>query len=212
MQRVIEVALIVVILLGVTFLWRSTVTRSQLTTEHERLAEKVGRLPIRDPSKVHIQAIKTGDPQHFVWRAYFPPNYSYSYTCSSGGGSGSNSEAWEGILRVRVREVNGQPQLYYSLLHGGGLRSFGSAHLTELFKEQPEQWKKLKVEQLAERELVIFAPSEVRTLLQLSLSDELLEKAKQRMSDWEYRQVSLQFETIRIGPQGFPEREAAGSK
>jgi len=212
MQRVIEIALAVAILSGAVFLWRSTTKRSVLTREHERLADKVGRLQIKDPSKIHIQAIKTGDPLHFAWRAYFPPNYRYAYTCSSGGGSGSMDSAWEGILRVRVREVNGQMLLYYRLQQGSGQRSFGSRKFAEFFKEHREQVKELQAEQLGADGLAVFDPSEVKTLIKISLPEELLPEAKKRLNDWEYNQLVPKLEWIRIGPEGFPEREREGAK
>jgi len=111
-----------------------------------------------------------------------------------------------------VREVNGQLQLYYTFLQVSGLRSFGSGKLVEIFKERPNELGKLKVEQLAAKGLEIFDPSEIKTLIKLSLSDELLSEAKRRMKDWEYRNVTPQLEWIRFGPPGFRERETADPK
>ncbi|WP_254507914.1 hypothetical protein [Anatilimnocola floriformis] len=210
MQRIIELALTIVILIGAVFLWRSTSTRSELTREHDRLANKVGRLQIKDPTKIHLLAINTDDPQHFAWRAYFPPNYHYAYSCSSGGGSGSNSSAWEGILRVRVREVNGKTLLSHALLNGSGLRSIGSEPLTKVLKEQPGMTPRLQAEQLGTKGLVMFDTSEVLTLVKLSLSDEALADAKQHLNEWELKQLTPHLERIRIGPPGFPERERDG--
>jgi hypothetical protein len=209
MQRVIEIALVITILVGAVFLWQSSATRSELDREHERLAAKVGRLPIKDPTKIHLMAMETGDPQHFAWRAYFPPNYQYSYSCNSGGGSGAIDSAWEGIVRVRVREVNGRLQLYDHLLQGSGLRSFGSGQVSKLLKEHPGQLKKLRAEQLGKDGLVIVDPNEVTTLIKLSLSDELLAEAKEQLNEEDYREASAPLEWIRIGPQGFQERETS---
>jgi hypothetical protein len=209
MQRAVEFSLVVVILIGAAFLYRSTVARSELTREHERLAEKVGRLPIKDPTKIHLLAIETGDPQQFAWRAYFPANYHYSYSCSSGGGSGSMSEPWEGILRVGVRDVKGQLLIYHRLQQGSGLRGIGHSQVNKLLKEHPEQLKKLRAEQLAKREMMILDPSEALTLIRLALSDEILAEAKGRMSERELKELSAPLEWVRIGPPGFAERERA---
>lgn len=204
MQRNLEIVLVIATLVGGVFLWRSAQQHAELTREYQRLAAKVGRLPVKDQTKVHILAMDTGDPQHFAWRAYFPANYHYSYTCSSGGGSGSSGEPWEGILRVRFREIDGQNYLYYRLLQGSGLRSIGSGKLYEVLKEHPDLMHKLLVEQIGARELVTFDPSEVKTLIKLSLpadlANEMVDKKGMASED-------AQVEWIRLGPPGFRERE-----
>lgn len=109
MQRIFEITLLVVIVVGGVVLWRTTVQRDELQREHDRLSAKIGVLVIKDPAQVHLRAIDTGDPMHFAWRAYFPANYRWSYTSKSGSGGSSSSSPMETILRVRLREIDPFP-------------------------------------------------------------------------------------------------------
>jgi hypothetical protein len=209
MQRVIEIVVIVLIVIGGLVLWRTTVRRDELQREHDRLAAKTGSLAIKDLDKVHIRAIDTGDPLHFAWRAYFPANYQWSYTSKSGSGMSSSSSPHETILRIRLREIDGRLMLYTRFGGGSGLQGFGSGKLQELFKENPDWPQQLRVEQLAADGPLVFAADEAHTLMKLSLSPELLAEAKKKLQPWEYDQLAPTLEWIRFGPPGFAERERA---
>jgi hypothetical protein len=212
MQRAIEVLLVIAILIGAAFLMWSVPARGELQERYDQLVVKTGRLEITDPTRVHIRAIPTGDPLHFAWRAYFPPNYPFAYSCSNGGGSSSRSESWEGILRVRMRNVDGNLQLYYRFMGGSGLRSFGTGGLRQFLKEHPDLIQKLQIEQLAAKEPLNFAPDEAMTLVKISLSEEAQADARRELKDWEYRSLTPDLEWIRIGPREVLEQEkkAAG--
>lgn len=212
MQRIIEIVLIVVIVIGGFLLWRTTVQRDELQREHDRLAAKIGVLVIKDPAQVHIRAIDTGDPLSFAWRAYFPANYQWSYTTSSGSGGSSSSSPQEAILRVRIREIDGQLMLYTRFCGGSGLMSIGSAKLLEILKKNPDALQNLVVECLAADGPISFAADEAQTLVKISLPPDLQAEAKQKLDKWEYQRVSPTLECVRFGPPGFTQREQAAGK
>jgi hypothetical protein len=206
LQRLVELVFLVAFLIGALFVFRSSSERSDLTREHQRLMLKTGKLKVTDPTLVHIQAIDTGEPLHFAWRVYLPANYDFAYRCSSGGGSGSGSESWEGIFRVRLKEVNGDYRIYYRFVGGSGLRSLGSRKLKELFNEYPDLRNRLVVEQLGADGLVTYEPSEVKTLIRISMPEDILQPLKGNVNDWEYQRLE-QIEWMRIGTRAAIEND-----
>src|SRR6185436_11697936 len=74
-QRVLNLFLILVAVLGGLLAWQSGRERGRLQAECARLLAITGDLSIDDPSKVYIRALDTREPLHFAWRVYLPPNY-----------------------------------------------------------------------------------------------------------------------------------------
>ena len=199
LQRSIELVLFIATVIGAVLVFQSSSLRNKLTRDHQRLKLKTGSLTITDPTLVHIRAIDTGEPLNFAWRVYVPPNFDLAYRCSSGGGSGSNNVAWEGIFRVRLKEVGGDYHLYHRFAGGSGRRSLGSPELKQFFDKHPGYLDKLIVEQLGASEIVTFDPMEVKTLIKISLPDDMLQEAKSELSKWEYQRIEKQVEWMRIG-------------
>jgi hypothetical protein len=207
LSRSLEILLAVALLVGGALVSQSMWKKADLTREHNRLMQKTGQLVITDPTKVHMRALDTGDPLHFAWRAYFPANYNFAYNLGGGSsGWGTQSDPWEGILRVRLREVDGHMRLYYRFIGGSGLSSTADGMQT-LMKEDPALLQKLRVEQLAKDGPVTFGADEVRTLLKITLPDEMLPSAKQKLKSWEYKKLTPTIEWIRFGPHGVLEKE-----
>jgi hypothetical protein len=206
-SRSIEILLALAVLSGALLVSQSIWKRAELAREHDRLMQKTGQLVITDPTKVHLRALDTGDPLHFAWRAYFPANYNFAYNLTGGSsGWGTQSDPWEGILRVRLREVDGHMRLYYRFIGGSGLSSTASG-LQKLLKEDPGLLQRLRVEQLAKDGPVTFAADEVQTLIKITLPDEMLPSAKQKLERWEYEKLTPEIEWIRFGPHGTLEKE-----
>lgn len=200
-QRVLEILLLVVIAVGAVVYWRASSEREALQAEHKRLTTKVGELVITDPTKVHLRAIATGVPGSYAWRAYFPPKYKLHYQFKNGGGSSWRSEAWEGILRVRLRNVDGQLVLYTRCGGGSSMQTLGNngtVDVGELLKTHPDLLEQLHVVQLAQDETVIFPADENRTLFTLSVPEQLLspEKRAKRANVLE-----AVLEEFRLGPE-----------
>lgn len=202
-QRLVEISLIVAIAIGGVMLWRSSAQRSSLRQEHDRLVQKIGQLPIKDETKIHVMAIETGEPLHYAWRMYLPPNHQFAYTSKSGSGSGSMSSSWEGIVRIRMREVNGQVMLYDKMPQGSGLQGYGSDSINTLFKDPGAFERQLHIERLGARGLEVFDPQEVKTLIKLSLLESEAAEIKKQVKHWEYHRLTPHIEWIRIGPPGF---------
>jgi hypothetical protein len=209
MQRILEIVLIVIIAIGGAFLLPTLRQRYQLQREHDRLVQTTGSLPIADPTKVHIRAIDTGEPLHFAWQAYFPPNYTFSYTTKSGSGSSARGKAVETTLRVRIREVDGRLMVYKNFGGGGGGVGGGSGQLIEWLKEHPDALQKFRVEQFAAEGLVVFNVAETHTLLKVSLPPDLLAEAKKKLDKREYDRIVPNLECIRFGPAAHAERDQA---
>jgi len=210
-QRIVEVVLVLMIVIGAALLWRSANVRSELTAEYDRLVRKTGQLPIGDETKVHIRALEIDEPGHYAWRAYFPPNYAFSYATGMGGGSSSRSSAWEGILRVRIRNTDKGFMVYTRLVGGSSLRGYGSGKLRDLFHRRPGLLQELQVNQLGADELTVFDATEAQTLLEVALPEKLLAEIKEQVTLNEYNEITPFIERIRIGPTGFEERERAAA-
>ncbi len=211
MQRTVELLLIAAIVVGSVLLWRFSSQRSRLTREQQRLEAIVGSLPIRDPAKVHIRAIPTGDPWEFAWRVHFPANYQFNYANRNGGGSFGSNNPIDAILRLRLREVDGSLFLYHQFLGGNGWASLGGGQkLLQLLQDHPEQG--LEFEQIGLNGMEVIEPGEIRTLLKITLPPELQAAAKQQLDSWEFQNVAPEVEHFRFGPPGFREKEEAARR
>lgn len=194
-QRAAEVVLTIAIVIGVIFFWRTNSERDSLQQEHDRLAKKVGPLTVTDETKVHLRAIDTGVPGSFAWRAYFPANYSFQYSShGGGGGSSSFSDAREGILRVRIREVDGQMMMYTRFLGGSGMQTC-DPDVQRAWKKDREFLKLLKVDQLGTEGVVVLEPTEQLPIIKLVLPKELVVPTKK-----DQPAEDIVIEHVRIGP------------
>ena len=114
-HKLLDWFLIIVVLIGGVLTWQTGRERSRLTARHGRLAKLAGDLRIADPSKVYVLALDTGEPLHFAWRMYFPPNYKLSLLSRHSGvsvfGTSRPSEfigarcAFARTIRVRCRSI-----------------------------------------------------------------------------------------------------------
>ena len=148
-HRVLDLFLLTIVIIGGALAWQTGRERSRLSAEHARLARITGDLPVEDPSKVYVQALETGDPMHFAWRVYHPPNYKHILSHGNGGGTTFFSSSAEFIARVVFREDDeGQLQLYTNFSGGSSLSPFGDEDLAELLHDR---WDKIRVEQLGAR-------------------------------------------------------------
>ena len=104
-HKALNFAMIVAIVIGGVLAWRTGEERSRLTSAYRRLAQITGDFTIADPSKAYFLALDTGEPLHFAWQIYLPPNYSHVFKYNDGGEhSWMTAGAVHTIVQVRIRE------------------------------------------------------------------------------------------------------------
>jgi hypothetical protein len=197
-----DVLLIGLILLGGILALRTGSERRRLEAEVERLFRASGDLPVGDESRVHVLALKTGEPLHFAWRVYVPPNYKQIITGRGGGGSwsgsSSSSSAQQFTARVRFREdPDGALQVYSRFSGGSSLMSIGDRPLATFLRDR---WNRLRVEQLGAAHLETVPVDGSAVLLRLTLPDDMREEFKQKLPTHpQSRYVPVLYE-LRLGP------------
>jgi hypothetical protein len=167
----IDLILLVVIAVGGVYAWPSVRELSALRAEHARLTRITGKLTIGDPSKIHLQAIDTGDAMNFAWRVYLPANYTLMLREKTGSGSSWNSEAQQFIARVGFRENKDGVLLSYTHFAGGsGQSTLGQPELARFLHGR---WNKLKVEQLGRDGTVTLDTDKSAVLLRITLPEDM---------------------------------------
>ncbi len=199
-HRVWELFLLLVVVVGGILAWNTGRQRSRLQAEYQRLSRLTGDIPIADPTQVYMRAIETGEPLHFAWRVYLPPNYRQIVTDSSGSSSSSwSSGATEFITRVRFREdEQGLLQVHTRFSGGSGRMSLGDQSLAKLLRGR---WDKIHVEQLGGDDLITLKPDQSAVLLRLTLPDDIQNESREKLnSHIQERCVPVLFE-LQLGPK-----------
>jgi hypothetical protein len=199
-HRALDLFLLIVVAIGGALAWQTGRERSRLSGEHARLARITGDLPIADASQVHVQALDTGEPLHFAWRVYFPPNYRQTLRNSNGGeGTSWSSSSTEFIARVVFRQDEQGLLQVYTHFSGGSSRSgLGDKALAELLRGR---WDKIRVEQLGAPDLAALGPNQPAVLLRLTLPDDLQAEARKKLPPHtQKRFVPVLFE-LDLGPK-----------
>lgn len=108
---IVELAMLILAIVGGVLTIRSQSTLEKYREKRRALEAEVGELPISDPSKIHVQLLKSEDPMQFRWRVYLPRVSDFTtYACGfdalgnsfkSGGGGGN--DGGEGIYTVSFK-------------------------------------------------------------------------------------------------------------
>ena len=186
MGRYLNVILIIAVSVGAIVLFNRQSALSTLRAEHQRLADKVGVLGVKDPKKYQIVRVDTGDPTHFLWRAYHPSSvhYSTSFKNRSGGGSSSGSSENAGEFLIRLRFELQPDQLRVHRLTGGSggvSTTIDSPYTRFLF----ENWDKLDIQVTDEG---TFDADQKINLFEVNLTDELRDSLK-GAKHWSLKQL-----------------------
>ncbi|CAN5899146.1 hypothetical protein BH23PLA1_BH23PLA1_08550 [soil metagenome] len=193
-HRAFDLILLVAALIGGFLAWQTGRERSRLEVQYAQLSRKVGDLPITDPSRVHVRALETGDPMHFAWRVYLPPNFNANLRHNAGGSSSAwSSDASELIARIRFREDEQNQLQVYTQFSGGSSRfGLGSPELAELLRGR---WDELRVEQLGAPEMAAVAQDRSAVLLRLTMPEDMERNAREKLPAWDLEhQVPVLFE------------------
>jgi hypothetical protein len=180
-SRLLDLLLLIALVVGGFLAWQTGRERSRLSHRYDMLVRKAGNSPVSDPSKVCIRAIDTGEPLHFAWHIYFPPNYTQTLQTSAGGGMTSwGASSSEFIGRVRFREdEQGDLRVYTHFGGGSGMMSFGNAGLAKLIRGRG---RKIRVEQVGAEGPVTLDPSQSAVMLRLSLPEDMQAEARELLA------------------------------
>jgi hypothetical protein len=199
MRKLLQVALVVVILVGLVFAWRTGQKRGEAQGEYDRLVRLTGDMPITDPNKIHVLALETDESLHFAWRIYLPPNCRFVVRHNSGGSSmSSHTEPQQFLARIRFREqADGRLQVF-TKFHGGSSQSgFGDESLADFLRGR---WDRIDVEQLGSGKVAVFPREEQVVLLRLTLPETLQGEAEKQLDARRLEEkLPLLYES-RIGP------------
>jgi hypothetical protein len=198
MRKAVDVLLLLVVLCGGIMAWQTGRERRRLAGTYNRLARIAGDLSITDPSKVHVLALETGEPLHFAWRIYVPPNYTLHLTSGMGGQSSSwSSGSSEFIARVRFREgESGTLEVYSHVAGGSSAMGIGTPALAELLRGH---WDRVAVEQSGRSGLTAIDPKKPELLLRLTLPDGLAKEAGKTLSSYEQENLVPVFYQLKLG-------------
>jgi hypothetical protein len=187
-HRALDLFLLIVVFIGGALSWQTGRERSRLSEKHARLARSTGEFRISDPSKVHVQALETGDPMHFAWRVYHPGKVAYWP---------NNPSEVVGRLVFRHDE-QGILRVFYNFSDGGtSVQNVGDKALAELLRDR---WDRVRFEQLGARDLAVLDPNQPLILLRLTLPDDLEAEARRKLPPDTVRQyVPILYELNR-GP------------
>jgi hypothetical protein len=197
--RPLELTLLAIALIGGGLTGQTGWERARLTKECDRLVQLTGDLTITDPAKLQIQAIETGTTLDFAWRIYVPPNYQLKLRGSTGGSSSSSSSnARYFVARVRFRgDDQGLLQVFSAFEGGNTLFSIGDERLAKLLEAR---WREIRIEQLGAREPVRLLKGESAVLLRLSLPDDILAEARQKLTTGEQTRLFPTLYELKLGP------------
>jgi hypothetical protein len=188
-----------VIVAGAICLWRSNSEHIRLQAEAKRLETLTGDLVPADPTQIYVRAIDTEDPLDFAWRVYFPPGYPLHVRERHGSSfSSGNSNAIHGIVRVRLREVDGVMQTYRRFPNSAGLSSINP----ELHQFLRGRWDRLAVEQLGKERLEQIDPKSEFIFFRLTLPEDLQNEAESKLPKGMRSEFIPSVFEIRVGPPG----------
>jgi hypothetical protein len=199
-RRIPDLILLVALVVGGVFAWRSARERARLTVDYDRLARATGELPITDPAKAHFRALETGEPLHFAWRIYLPPNYGMILRSRTGSWNNfSSASSQDFIARVRFRQDEEGDWNVYQVFHGGSSRGgLGGEELAGLLRGRTD---KIVVEQLGAKEIATIEPNGSAVLLRLTLPEDLQAEARKSLPEYEQKQFIPDLFRLEIGPE-----------
>jgi hypothetical protein len=201
--RPLDLLLLLAILPGAFLAWQTGRERGRLEGRYGRMVRIAGDLPIDDPTKVYIRSLDTGEPLHYAWRIYLPPNYTLKVRKRSGNGSSGESSSWsrdsqEFIARVRFRkDEQGLMNVYTHFHNASSMGGVGDHAVTELLTAHLHE---IRVEQLGSSGVVVVEPDRSAVLLRMSLPDELDGEAREGQSPQGSKPDPVLFE-MEFGPK-----------
>lgn len=171
--RLFKVLLGIAAICGGVRTFQEAATQWKLAGEYRRLAATWGDLELSDPFRVHVLALDTGDPLHFAWRMYLPPDCTGAWDWSSCGRQTSRSRwqnvssssiPYDGICRVRFRK---DARLGWQVLTVSGTTSSLLPIEPSLARQLDRGIQTLRVTRAGAARSESFGPEELVTLIQI---------------------------------------------
>jgi hypothetical protein len=196
-RRIVDGVVLICIVVGAFMAWRTDRQRARLQAEYHRLVRLTGDLDIKDPSKVYLQAVETGEPLHFAWRVYLPQGRTWNVEMKGlGSVSTTGIVGGESIARVRLLEnKDGGLSIFEHFGNATSQSTLGDTSLVEFLKGR---WGKVKVEQMGSDGAVATDPNELAVILRVTLPDDLRAEAKAKLAPWLMDQVSSSLFELRL--------------
>jgi hypothetical protein len=181
-RRLFDLLLLILLLVGGYQAWSTGRERSRLQDEFHRLVMATGDFTVGDPTKIHILAIPTGEPLHFAWRIYLPPNHTFvKFRNRMWAGTDQGTKPVEFIGRVRFIEDHGIIKAYDFFKSGSKhVDEIGGMKLADFLRGR---WDQLQVEQAGAQGLVAFDPKTPALILRVAMPPAMLAEARQKFPE-----------------------------
>ena len=182
MTRILNILLLIAIIGGIVLSVKRTSKLGALQAEHDRLAAQYGALDVKDPTKFLITRIETDDPQHFMWRCYYPAelkvNERTGFRSANLGGSTTYSNSGEYLHRVRFDLRSDHVRVHHAGRGGGGQLYALNAREVNFLKDH---WNDLEFQVLASEGTVEVDPSEPLEFLTIRIPKDLMPEFQKRV-------------------------------
>lgn len=183
MKRWLDVVLVLVALVGLAFAVQQAVVRQSLSRQYELLAAEVGYLEPTGGDGVHVIALPTPEPGHFRWRIHVPADEKI-YWKNRRWGPKDHEIPLTGprsfIANVRFRNgEDGTLRVWWGFEGTTVVHSLRGNRVQELLDGR---WDEMQVEQLASDEQILMKPGELKSLLRITMPDQMREEAQKVLS------------------------------
>ena len=144
MVRIANSVLLMLALIGAGFAWNASPAYIAASRENSRLTATVGQFAVDDQNRFHVVSVPTGNRLEWKWFVYIPANCGYALKSASRVGGDSYvrkmTDEEYGVIRVRMRNVEGTWYLWYSGLGGSARRSISATLMEDVdqFRIQAE--------------------------------------------------------------------------
>lgn len=197
--RLLNLSLLLAALVGAALAFAEQRRVAAIAGEHQRLTGLVGNLSVEDETKIHVLAIDTGEPMHFLWRIFVPANVDLRWQFKTIGGSssswgGGDPEPTEMFLRYRMKVEDNWVNVFHSTNNSSGLSSLGGRKAPSLV-ERPDL---IEVQIAGADEVAVFEPDEVVDLLSLRCRPDAQEQLDEPEL-WKWLDVEKPLATVRVG-------------
>lgn len=191
-RRIVDLALLSILLAGGAWAWWLGVERAGLEAELARLTARTGALTVGNPKLIHARALRGDGPLAFGWRVFVPTGKSLRSGLGQNTSTSTLAAASESAIRVAFREVEGRLMLFVGKFGGSGGSSstgeYGDDTLADLLRGR---WDRVVVEEFGRDEVAVADPGRPLTLLRLSLPPDLIEEARAKLSPQSQRYIPV---------------------
>ena len=202
MTRPINIAILVVALIGGVLAFKQHHETRILEDEYNRLTATFGELDVNDESKFHVAFVPSDDDKMFRWRAFYPAGLGLRTESDSPNGStgGTNTRA-SATTEVVTCAFRFETQKIMVFVGGSGsgntLMSIGSGLATPFLKEH---WDELEFSILGKDGMEILDDSSMLTFIEITIPELLADQMVKELGPMSERYRKRVFR-LRTGTQ-----------